>query len=170
MNRFIDGRETTEDDKHTGRQVSVTNDRKVAEMQDYILEDRRVTVENVAVQFGISHVTAQDIISNKLWVPRLLLPNQMGVRVKRCLEYYQLYNDEDDAFLNRVITCDATWIHFFEPKSKQQSSIWKHPSSPSPTKALISKSAGKVMAIFWRHTRYNLKILCSSKNYCYWKI
>ena len=39
MNRFKDGREATEDDKHTGRQVTVTNDRKVTEIQDYILED-----------------------------------------------------------------------------------------------------------------------------------
>ena len=74
----MDGRETTEDDKHTGRPVTVTNDRKVAEIEDYILEDRRVTVANVAVQFGILYGTAQDITNNKLgmccvsarWVPR----------------------------------------------------------------------------------------------------
>ena len=48
-----------------------------------------------------------------------------------------------------MVTCDETWIHFFEPESKQQSSVWKHPSSTSLTKALISKSAGKVMAIIF---------------------
>ena len=31
------------------------------------------------------------------------------------------------------------------------SSVWKHPASPSPTKALISKSVGKVMSV----KRYN---------------
>ena len=72
-----------------------------------------------------------------------------GVRVKMCNEYCRQYNDEGDTFLNRVVTCDETWIHFFEPESRQQSSVWKHPSSPSPTKALISKSAGKVMAIIF---------------------
>ena len=135
--------------------MTVLNERKVAEIQEYILEDKRVTVENVAEHFGISYGTAQDIMSNKLgmrrvsarWVPRLLLPEQMGVRVKMCNEYCRQYNDEGDTFLNRVVTCDETWIHFFEPESKHQSSVWKHPSSPSPTKALISKSAGKVMAI-----------------------
>ena len=60
-----------------------------------------------------------------------------------------MYNDEGDTFLNRVVTCDETWIHFFEPESKQQSSVWKHPFSPSPTKTLISKSADKVMAIIF---------------------
>ena len=108
---------------------------------------------NVAEHFGISYGTAQDIMSNKLgmrrvsarWVPRLLLPEQMVIRVKMCNEY----NDEVDTFLNRVVTCDETWMHFFEPVSKQHSSVWKHPSSPSPTKALISKSAGKVMAVIF---------------------
>ena len=112
---------------------------------------------NVAEHFGISYGTAQDIMSNKLgmrrvsarWVPRLLLPEQMVIRVKMCNEYCRQYNDEVDTFLNRVVTCDETWIHFFEPVSKQHSSVWKHPSSPSPTKALISKSAGKVMAVIF---------------------
>ena len=136
---FKDGRESTEDDKHTGRPVTITTEKKVVEIQEFIFEDRRVTVETVARHFDISYGTAQDIMTNKLgmrrvsvrWVPRLLLPDQMGQRVKRCHEYCQRYNDEGENFLNRIITCDETWIHFFEPESKQQSSMWKHPSSPS---------------------------------------
>ena len=137
--------------------MTVSNERQVAEIQEYILEDRRVTVDNVAEHFGISYGTCQDNISNKLgmrrisarWVPRLLLPEQILVRVKMYNGYCRQYNDEGDIFLSRVVTGDETWIHFFEPESKQQSSVWKHPSSPSPTKALISKSAGKVMAIIF---------------------
>ena len=54
----------------------------------------------------------------------------------------------------------------FEPESKQQSSMWKHPSSPSPTKALISRSAGKVMAIIFCDIQGIIfESLCSSKNY-----
>ena len=45
--------------------MTVSNERKVAEVQEYILEDR-VIVENVAEHFGISYGTAQDIMSNKL--------------------------------------------------------------------------------------------------------
>ena len=110
--RFKEGRDTTKIDKRKGRLVTVSNERKVAEIQEYILEDRRVTVENVAEHFGISYGTAQDIMSNKLgmrrvsgrWVPRLLLPEQMGVRVKMCNEYCRQYKNEDDTFLNRVVT------------------------------------------------------------------
>ena len=157
MNRFKDGRETTEDDARIGRPVTATDEKTVTAIHQFILEDRRTTVENVADKFAISYGAAQDVMTNKLgmrrvsarWVPRLLTPAQMGVRVKMCHEYHRKYKEEGDNFLNRVITCDETWIHFYEPESKRQSSVWKHPSSPSPTKALVSKSAGKVMAIIF---------------------
>ena len=54
MNRFKEGRDTTKSDKRKSRPVTVSNERKVAEIQEYILEDRRVTVENVAEHIGIS--------------------------------------------------------------------------------------------------------------------
>ena len=54
MWRFKDGRESMEDDKHTGRPVTITTQKKVAEIQEFILEDRRVTVETVARHFDIS--------------------------------------------------------------------------------------------------------------------
>ena len=88
--------------------MTLTNEKKVTEIQECILEDRRVKVGNVARHFGISYGTAQDIMSNKLgmrrvsarWVPRLLLPDQVGHRVKRCRRYCQQYNDEGDFFLS----------------------------------------------------------------------
>ena len=63
MRRFKDGRESTEDDKHTGRPVTITTEKKVAEIQEFILEDRRVTVETVTKHFDISYGTAQDIMT-----------------------------------------------------------------------------------------------------------
>ena len=160
MKRFKDGREATEDDTRAGRPVTVTDEETVAAIQEYILRDRRVSVEHVADRFAISYGTAHGIMTERLgmrrvsarWVPRLLTSEQMGVRVKMCQQYDKRYREEGDNFLNRVITCDETWIHFFEPESKRQSSVWKHPSSPSPTKALISKSAWKVMAIIFCDT------------------
>ena len=66
MRCFKDGRESTEDDKHTCRSVTTTTEKKVAEIQEFILEDRRVTVETVARHFDISYGTAQDIMTYKL--------------------------------------------------------------------------------------------------------
>ena len=52
-----------------------------------------------------------------------------------------------------MIACDETWFHFFEPESKQQSSMWKHTWSPSPVKARLSKSVGEVMSIIFCDTK-----------------
>ena len=45
MNRFKEGRDTNKNDKRKGRPVTVSNERKVAEIQEYILENRRVTFD-----------------------------------------------------------------------------------------------------------------------------
>ena len=87
------------------------------------------------------------------WVPRLLVPEQNTVRVQICTELQQRLSDEGDSFLNKVITCDETWFYFFEPERKQQSSMWKHTWSPSPVKAHLSKSVGKVMSIIFCDTK-----------------
>ena len=99
-----------------GRPVTATDEKTVAAIQQFILEDRRTTAENVADKFVISYGAAQDVMTNKLgmrlvsarWVPRLLTPAQMGVRVKTCHEYRRKYIEEGGNFLNRVITCDET--------------------------------------------------------------
>ena len=86
-------------------------------------------------------------------VPRQLVPEQKTVRVQICTELQQRLSDEGDSFLNKVITCDETWFHFFEPESKQQSSMWKHTWSPSPVKARLSKSVGISMSIIFCDTK-----------------
>ncbi len=45
------------------------------------------------------------------------------------------------------MTVDETWISLFEPETKQESSMWKTPGSPSPKKALVRTSAKKIMFI-----------------------
>ena len=62
----------------------------------------------------------------------------MGVRVEICSEVLECVRAEGSNFTDRIVTCDETWIHFYEPESKQQSSIWKHPTSPSPVKAKLT--------------------------------
>ncbi|GFT18491.1 hypothetical protein TNCV_2241621 [Trichonephila clavipes] len=46
--------------------------------------------------------------------------------------------------LQRLITTDEAWLYHYDPTIKQQSSKWKHPSSPTPKKANTVKSAGKL--------------------------
>lgn len=40
---------------------------------------------------------------------------------------------------------DETWVDYYEPESKRQSSVWKTPNTPPPTKAKAVKFIGKLM-------------------------
>ena len=161
FHRFSDGRKSVKDDPRSGLKVTVSTDKRIAAIDEYVMKDRRITVRQVGENFDIGYGTAQDILTNELgmrrvcarWVPRLLVAEQKTVRVRICTELQQRSSDEGDSFLNKVITCDETWFHFFEPESKQQSSMWKHTWSPSPVKARLSKSVGKVMSIIFCDTK-----------------
>jgi len=53
-------------------------------------------------------------------------------------------------FVKHIVTGNETWIHQYDPESKQQSMQWKHASSLSPQKFKVQASAGKIMCtIFW---------------------
>ena len=125
------------------------------------MKDRRIIARQVGENFDIGYGTAQAILTNVLgvrrvcarWVPRLLVPEQKTVRVQIRTELQHRLSDEVDSFLIKAITCDETWFHFFEPQSRQQSSMWKHTWSPPPVKARLSKSVGKVMSIIFCDTK-----------------
>ncbi|GFX82237.1 histone-lysine N-methyltransferase SETMAR [Trichonephila clavipes] len=61
---------------------------------------------------------------------------------------YRLEQEGNNIF-KRFITVDEAWLYYYDPTIKQQSSEWKHPSSPTIKKAKTVKSAGKVMAIIF---------------------
>jgi predicted RNA-binding protein with PUA-like domain len=48
-------------------------------------------------------------------------------------------------FLDRTITTDETWFHYYDPETEQQSSQWKNVDSPRSKKAKVTKSLGKNM-------------------------
>ena len=53
-------------------------------------------------------------------------------------------------FFSRILTGDETWIHHWDPETKQNSMQWKHKDSPPPKKFKTQPSAGQIMAsIFW---------------------
>jgi len=83
------------------------------------------------------------------WVPRLLRDHEKETRVRLSQGFIDRYEREGNAFLHRVITMDETWLYLYEPESKQQSMVWKHPQSPPPKKAKTCRSAGKFMFLFF---------------------
>jgi len=63
------------------------------------------------------------------FVPCLLNNDQRDHWVQVCTELKKTVRN-DPNFLSRVITGDESWLHSYDPETKQQSSHWKMPSSP----------------------------------------
>jgi hypothetical protein len=62
----------------------------------------------------------------------------------------ELCEGQEKGIIKRIVTGDETWIHHYDPESKQEFMQWKHKGSPPPKKFKVQHSAGKVMAtVFW---------------------
>lgn len=157
--RFSDGRETVKSDVRSGRPQK-TGDDAMTFVERIVKEDRRVSVRDINERTGLSvgavHKVLKKLGMNKVcarWVPRLLTESDMERRVECSQHFLQRYDRHGDAFLNRIITTDETVINLFDPETKRESSVWKRSTSPPPVKARVSKSAGKVMFIFFLDQR-----------------
>ena len=79
-----------------------------------------------------------------------MTPEQKHTRCTVSKGNLELFEAEEDNFLAQFITMDETWVHRYQPETKEQSKQWKHTSSLTPKKAKVVPSAGKVMAsVFW---------------------
>src|ERR1051325_7851624 len=78
------------------------------------------------------------------------LPQMKRQRVECSREVLAMIREDEERFYARLVTCDETWLHNYDPESKQESMAWKHAGSPATRKFKVVKSAGKVMAsVFW---------------------
>ena len=48
FHRFSDGRKSVKDDPHSGRKVTVSTDKRIVAIEEYVMKDRRITVWQVA--------------------------------------------------------------------------------------------------------------------------
>lgn len=155
---FKHGRESLDDDPRSGRPVDVITSDVVEKTKCLVLEDARLKKRQLAATLGVSETTVFRILHEYLgmtkvsarWVPRILSPFQMRVRVETCEQFLALCGDEPDLIINRLVTGDETWVHHYDPESKQESMQWHVKGSSHPKKFKVTPSAGKIMAtIFW---------------------
>lgn len=150
-------RDSLRDLPRSGRPKTVSVEEIIQKVEEFVMTDRRVKVREIANKMGISTERVWKILHEDLgmkkvcarWVPKLLTPSQKQDRVDICNDNLELLN-ENWNLLSTLITGDETWVHYYDPETKQQSMQWKHSDSPPPKKAKAQKSAGKVMlTAFW---------------------
>lgn len=155
---FKRGRTDTNDAERSGRPVEAVTPENVSEVTKIIMKDRKVKLREIAEITQISYGSAFTILHEKLsmkkvfskWVPRLLSMEQKQQRVDDSESCLSLFTRNKKDFLRRYVTMDETWIHYYTPESKRQSSEWRTAGESRPKRPKTQQSAGKVMAsVFW---------------------
>jgi DUF1009 family protein len=124
--RFAQGRDSLEDDDHTGRPRTDRTQLKIQEVATLVRANHSQTVDEIAAA-GISHGTSHKILSDdldmspvtQLSVPRILTQDQRDDRMSICGDLIGSV-DKDGALLKRIITGDETWCFLYDPKLKRQ--------------------------------------------------
>jgi [histone H3]-lysine36 N-dimethyltransferase SETMAR len=155
--QFREGRQSVADAPRTGRPVTASTDENVETIRDILLDDRRTTLRHISAVVGISLERADHIVTNVLqmrrvcarWVPRALTDDHKRQRRRCCENWLSRLQDEGEVFLNKIVTGDEVWLYQYDPETKQQSSVWKHPASPPPKKFRAVKSTVKTLAIIF---------------------
>jgi len=148
---FKRGWTSLEDDTRAGRLVEATTDDCCHAVKKLMVGDRRLKVLEIATELDISHGSILNILHEHLglnevrsrWAPCFLTPVQKSFRVEACSELSAIYSATPYNVLSRVITGDETWIHHWDPDTKQDSMQWKHVNSPAPRKFCTQPLAGK---------------------------
>jgi hypothetical protein len=85
------------------------------------------------------------------WVPKMLTDVHKTQRMASALMFLQRYHDEGNKFLDKIVTCNETWVKFVNVETKEQSQQWMHTHSPNkPRKSKQSLANRKLTAtVFW---------------------
>ena len=118
--RFQDGREDVEDDERPGRPSTSTTDENVKKVKEMVMNDRRITIREVADDVSISISSCHESFSNVLgmkrvaakFVPKLLNFEQKQQRMEVTQESLTM---PQPPYLPDMAPCDF----FLFPKIKK---------------------------------------------------
>ena len=159
IQQFKFGKEGVEDDAHTGRPATVVVEANVRLVEKLVLEDRRITVEELEGITGISDRSVRRILKDVLgfhkvsarWVPRMLTAQQKRLRKEISEDSIDTYSSDILKFLRRFVTMDEVWVYHYDPETKEQSKEWRKPEEGAPRKFRSVASTRKILACFLGH-------------------
>jgi len=159
-NSFKDGSTSVDSEPRHGRPSTSRNDNVINQVWTLIMQDRRITVQELADEVGVSIGSVHAILTADLglrrvsakFLPKLLMMEQKQLRLEIAQDMLDCV-ESDFNFLNTMITGDESWVYGYDPETKAQSSQWKHPSSPSPKKARQVCSNVKVLLTVFFNSR-----------------
>ena len=99
-------------------------------IRDLVYSDRRIQVEEITQELGISHGSVSTVLHDRLNMRKLksLSDEQMASRASVCSALLKRFRSKY-GFLLRLVIVDETWVHYYEPENKAQSRNWVGPGS-----------------------------------------
>ena len=121
--KFKRGRKSVETAPRPGCSPSVIDEASVLQVEAAILEDRHITIRQIAQDVKISTGSVETIIHDHLhmhkvsarWIPRLITQFQKRERVKCSRMNLEMCQEDESKFFKRLITQDETWVHHYDP-------------------------------------------------------
>ncbi|UYV77797.1 hypothetical protein LAZ67_15002329 [Cordylochernes scorpioides] len=125
--RFSDGRNTLEDDKHTGRPSYSKTPESIEKVREFVANNRSASLRMMAEVLHINKETIRTILHEDLgktkvcakFVPHTLTGEQKSLRIAHCRDIISAY-ENDSNFLKSIVTGDETWCFQNNPKTKCQ--------------------------------------------------
>ena len=107
-----------ESDHRSGRPSTSRNEEVIDQVRKKVLEDCRLTVQEIVAEVRISTSSVQSILTENLnlqrvsakFVPKLLTEQQKELREKISEDMLDLAN-HDPEFTKTIITGDETWLY-----------------------------------------------------------
>ena len=105
IREFKEGRNSVEDEQRSGRPRTSTTEEHIIAVRRAVELDRRVTIEAIAEEVGISHGRVHAILTKNLelsklsarWVPHMLRPEHKAQRIECATNLLnRLETDRDD--------------------------------------------------------------------------
>ncbi len=165
---FKSGKDTVYDRPHPGRPRSASGDNNVTLVQQLVEADARLSVREIQEATGIPSATVHRILRDQLhmrqicarWVPHILTTEQKRQRVQLAQKFLKEYKDCDPRRLSEIVTGDETYVHYYEPPTKQKNRVWLTKGGKRPTIARRERTIGKVLyAIFFDPTGIVAKVV-----------
>lgn len=121
--RFLEGRESLEDDKHTGRPISVRTPEMIEKIREFVANDRCATLRMMAEELNIDKETIRVILHEDLgktkvcarFVPHTLTDDQKSMRINHSRNIVGAAKN-DPNFLKSIVTGDETWCFQYDPE------------------------------------------------------
>ncbi|GFV96557.1 protein GVQW3 [Trichonephila clavipes] len=131
IQRFKEGRQSVNSDLRSGRPITSRNEDTIAQVKAVVHSDCCLTVREIAQECRISVVSCEEFLRKDLnmrrvsakFVPRFLTEDQQFQRLATSSDLFQSEGD-DPEFMKFIITGDESWVHRYDPQTKQQSSPW----------------------------------------------